>query len=312
MINFELSAPRGRYIIPFSDWGFKELFGTDPNKDLLIRLLNELLPGRHIVDVEFLPDDIRVPLSTTGQISLDIYCRCLDGTRIIVEMQNRVGKTFADRMLIYSAVSLLENYTRKRDYYRVCDVVCIAITTENVFPETPKTPVRLALCDTQEERTTIRSDKILEIFVELRKLADSAEAKSPSERDFLEKFSLAMGSMQYCEGEPDELGGDEFFRRMFDAGDLNGYDEDKKQLYRENVMNEFKAKMTLLELTHDAREDGFAEGEAKGKAEGLVEGEAKGAAAAKAETARAMLAEGLTIDLVAKCTGLTTEQITAL
>ena len=92
-----------------------------------------------------------------------------------------------------------------------------------------------------------------------------------------------MGSMQYCDDEPDELGEDEF-----------------------------KAKMTLLELTHDAREDGFAEGEAKGKAEGLVEGEAKGAAAAKAETARAMLAEGLTIDLVAKCTGLTTEQITAL
>lgn len=135
--------------------------------------------------------------------------------------------------------------------------------------------------------------------MELRKLADSAEAKGPSERDFLEQFSVAMGSMQYCEGEPDELSGDEFFRRMFDAGDLNGYDEDKKQLYRENVMNEFKAKMTLLELTHDAREDGFAEGEAKG------------AAAAKAETARPMLAEGLIIDLVAKCTGLTTEQITA-
>lgn len=74
-----------------------------------------------------------------------------------------------------------------------------------------------------------------------------------------------MGSMQYCDDEPDELG-----------------------------------------------EDGFAEGEAKGKAEGLVEGESKGAAAAKAETARVMLAEGLTIDLVAKCTGLTTKQITAL
>ena len=89
-------------------------------------------------------------------------------------------------------------------------------------------------------------------------------------------------------------------------------------------MNEFKAKMTLLELTHDAREDGFAEGEAKGraegkaeglaegKAEGLVEGEAKGAVAAKAETARAMLADGLSIETVMKYTGLTAEQITAL
>ena len=91
--------------------------------------------------------------------------------------------------------------------------------------------------------------------MELRKLADSAEAKSPSDRDFLENFSLAMGSMQYCEGEPDELSGDGFFRRMFDAGDLNGYDEDKKQLYRENVMNEFKAKMTLIVTGIAAAED---------------------------------------------------------
>ena len=73
-------------------------------------------------------------------------------------------------------------------------------------------------------------------------------------------------------------------------------------------MNEFKAKMTLLELTHDAREDGFAEG----KAEGLAEGLAEGTAEAKADTARAMLKEGLAIELIAKCTGLTTEQITEL
>jgi len=32
-----------KYISPFTDFGFKKLFGTELNKDLLIDFLNELL-----------------------------------------------------------------------------------------------------------------------------------------------------------------------------------------------------------------------------------------------------------------------------
>ncbi len=35
-----------RYIDPFTDFGFKKLFGSEPNKDLLIDFLNELLRGQ--------------------------------------------------------------------------------------------------------------------------------------------------------------------------------------------------------------------------------------------------------------------------
>ena len=135
-------------------------------------------------------------------------------------------------MLIYSAVSLLENYTRRRS-----------------TPQSAATKFWKSSWNCVNLRTAPRP-------------------KAP-----------ARGTWDYA---------------------LNGYDEDKKQLYRENVMNEFKAKMTLLELTHDAREDGFAEGEAKGRAEGI------------AETARAMLADGLSVETVMKYTGLTAEQIAAL
>ena len=34
-----------KYINPFTDFGFKKLFGTEPNKDLLIDFLNQLLKG---------------------------------------------------------------------------------------------------------------------------------------------------------------------------------------------------------------------------------------------------------------------------
>ncbi|VAW82144.1 conserved hypothetical protein, partial [hydrothermal vent metagenome] len=32
-----------KYINPFTDYGFKKIFGEEPNKDLLLDFLNELL-----------------------------------------------------------------------------------------------------------------------------------------------------------------------------------------------------------------------------------------------------------------------------
>jgi hypothetical protein len=36
---------KDKYINPFTDFGFKKLFGTELNKDLLMDFLNELLPS---------------------------------------------------------------------------------------------------------------------------------------------------------------------------------------------------------------------------------------------------------------------------
>ena len=35
----------GRYINPFTDAGFKRIFGQEANKDLLINFLNEIIQG---------------------------------------------------------------------------------------------------------------------------------------------------------------------------------------------------------------------------------------------------------------------------
>ena len=44
----------GRYINPFTDWGFKRLFGQEFSKDLLINFLNDLFDGEfQIKDVTF-------------------------------------------------------------------------------------------------------------------------------------------------------------------------------------------------------------------------------------------------------------------
>ena len=60
------------------------------------------------------------------------------------------------------------------------------------------------------------------------------------------------------------------------------------------------------------RAEGLAEGRTKGRAEGLAEGRTKGRAEERIEIARNMKANGLPVDLVAACSGLSPEEIAQL
>ena len=50
-----------RYINPFTDFGFKKIFGQEYNKDLLIDFLNSILPrnGDLITDIKYGSQDYR-------------------------------------------------------------------------------------------------------------------------------------------------------------------------------------------------------------------------------------------------------------
>ena len=76
-----------RYINPYTDFGFKKLFGTEMNKDLLVSFLNALLHGEEIIrDVKYLPTE---QLSGYGsrRAIFDVYCENEQGEAFIVEIQ---------------------------------------------------------------------------------------------------------------------------------------------------------------------------------------------------------------------------------
>ena len=45
----ELQELKDRYVNPYTDFGFKKLFGSEMNKDLLISFINSLLSGEEVV-----------------------------------------------------------------------------------------------------------------------------------------------------------------------------------------------------------------------------------------------------------------------
>ncbi len=292
-----------RYIIPTSDWGFKRLFGSEINKGLLISLLNKIIDDKVIEDLEYLDRDVMVPVGSVRRMSFDVYCKCTDGSRVIVEMQNYAKTTFVDRALVYTSASILENYSySKSKDYRVQKTYLIAITGEKIFPNVKHAPVRLALCDMDVPKTTVLNDKILHIFIELPKFANKLEDLS-KDSSFLSKFAVAMKTMASFNERPSVMD-DEMLVRMFDAADLHSYKKDDRHNYKKSVMNEFEYEETLKEY----RQEGIEEGRAEGRAEGIEEGKKSTCL----EIAAKMLKQGISPETISACTGLNQDDIASL
>lgn len=98
-----------KFINPYTDFGFKKLFGEDANKDLLIDFLNQLLPSYHqIVDLNFRNSEKLTEIQSDRKAIFDIHCIAISGERFIVEMQKAKVNFFKDRSLFYVTFPIRE------------------------------------------------------------------------------------------------------------------------------------------------------------------------------------------------------------
>ncbi|MCI7016921.1 MAG: Rpn family recombination-promoting nuclease/putative transposase, partial [Prevotella sp.] len=87
-----------RYISLLTDFGFKRIFGTAPNKELLINFLNSLFDGKQVIkDVKYLNTEHFGDNASARKAIFDVYCEGDDGEKFIVEMQNAYQDFFKDR-----------------------------------------------------------------------------------------------------------------------------------------------------------------------------------------------------------------------
>ncbi|MDQ7089502.1 MAG: Rpn family recombination-promoting nuclease/putative transposase [Methylococcales bacterium] len=117
-----------KYFNPYTDFGFKKLFGEEANKDLLIDFLNQLLPDYHqIATLEFKNVENINDTAKERRAIFDIYCQTNDGNRFIVEMQKAKVKFFKDRSLFYSTFPI-KDQAKKGDWdFELLPVYFIAI-----------------------------------------------------------------------------------------------------------------------------------------------------------------------------------------
>ena len=93
-----------RYVDILTEAGFKAVFGVEKNKDVLIGLLNVVLPAhRRVTDLAYSTTEVPGFTMSNKSVRLDLRCTGEDGTRFIVEMQCYRQLNFFRRCVEYAA-----------------------------------------------------------------------------------------------------------------------------------------------------------------------------------------------------------------
>lgn len=300
-----------RFIYPTSDWGFKYLLGSEKNKDLLIGILRELLPDLGIESVEYLPQEVGIPIRKMKKARFDVHCRLLDGSRIVVEMQNYAYETFLDRAVVYTAAAILDNYVNTAaKEYQIGKTVFIAFVGDPLFKNTSRSPIRLSLCDVDELSTTLRCDRVLQIFIELPKFGGSIE-DIKEDTPFVEQLAYALMEMADCDEIPANIT-NPLIKRLFEAADLSEMDTDMKTEYKSSILSEADYEYLMAGAKKEGLLEGLLEGRAEGRAEGHAEGLAEGRAEGIESVARAMKKQGAAMEMILSVTGLAEDAVSGL
>ena len=309
----------GRYINPFTDWGFKRLFGQEFSKDLLINFLNDLFEGEfQIKDVTFKDKEQLGDTNDLRGCIFDIYCVTDDDKHFIVEMQNRWVPFFVNRSIYYASKAFVaqrkkfdEAGVRTAILYQFVPVYVVCIM--NFMPkEHEVTKFRTDVALREKSSDSMFSDKLRFIYLSLPFFDKSEEE---CETGF-EKWIYVLKYMEVLERLP-FTAQKKIFDHLAKLADVRCLSSEEQEKYDESIKAADDYYSGLYGSYVEGEEKGIAkgraEGIAKGRAEGIAkgraEGMAKGMAKEKLDTANRLLSMGLSEAQVSTATELPLEEI---
>lgn len=269
-----------KYADLLDDEVFKLVFGQESSKDVMIEFLNQVIPDRTIVDVEYLDKEMHPKEREKKKSVYDLFCRTDDGTRVIVELQKRKQDDYAERMLYYSMHQILKQVDAGDSSYGFCPVYVISIMDFTISPNDGLPTVRTVYRLQEVEYHKQLTDRLTYIFIELPKFRKSV---TELDGDVLEGMYFCLKNMPHLQDRPEVLTHD-VFDKIFTITEFLNMDEDTRTKIRKNMTTERDFKNQLAYARKEGREEG--------REEGLM------------QAARNMKAQGLPVDMIAKVTGL--------
>ena len=302
---------KAKYINPYTDFGFKKLFGEEANKNLLIDFLNQLLPDEHKI--------VRLNFKNTEQLSqtiaerkavFDIHCENEKGDRFIVEMQKAKLKFFKDRAVFYTTFPIKEQAEKGDWDFRLTPIYCVAIL-DFTYDEDREEKDYISNVQLRDQFCRVFYDKLTYIFIEMPRFNKEAHEVVTH----FDKWLYFLKHLEDFESIPDILN-DEVFVQGFKTAEIANFDEKQMAEYEGSLMLYRDLKAAIDTSVEEGWVKGNIQGRIEGKREGLIEGKKEGLAEGKNEKAKEMakasLREGLSIELISKLTGLSTEEIKKL
>ena len=285
-----------RYISLLTDFGFKRIFGTAMNKDLLICFLNSLFDGKQVVkDVMYLNSENVGDVYTDRKAIFDVYCEGENGEKFIVEMQNAYQTYFKDRSLFYSTFPIREQAPKGNDWdFKLNHVYTIALLNFDMNDEAfDKAKIRhhVQLCDTATHK--VFYDKLEFIYVEIAKFDKSLDELNT----LYDKWLFALKNLYKLNERPKALR-DRVFDRLFEEAEIAKFTKQELREYEASKMAYRDIKNSIDTAKREGMAEGWEKGVKKGKAEGKAE-ERERNRKEKENSIRNMLKSGISPEQIA-------------
>jgi predicted transposase/invertase (TIGR01784 family) len=224
------NAPK--YINPFTDFGFKKIFGEEANKDLLIDFLNELLApqNQHIKELAYKKTDRQGISPLDRNVVFDLYCENEKGEKFTVELQKAKQAWFKDRMLYYSSFSIQEQGIKGDWDYRLKAVYVIGIL-DFVIDEGKDNEIVVShnqLMD--KDRHTVFYDKLT--FVTLQ-MPNFSKTEEELETNF-DKWLYVIKNLHRLENIPERLK-TRIFEKLFKTASYSALTKVERDKYEESL-----------------------------------------------------------------------------
>ena len=277
-----------------TDFGFKRIFGTDPNKELLVNFLNSLFDGEEVIkDVKYLNSENVGDVYTERKAIFDVYCENEKGEKFIVEMQNAYQTYFKDRSLFYSTFPIREQAPKGSDWnFCLKKVYVVALLNYRMSDEafdSSDTIHTIALMDTKTNK--VFNAKLMFKYVEVGRF-DKTDDELISLSD---KWMYVLKNLSRLDNRPSSLR-EKIFTKLFDAAAIARFTPMELREYEDSL----KAYRDIKNSLDTAKEEGRAEGREEGRAEGI------------AMVVKNMHEKGMDIDVIASITGLNKDEVESL
>ena len=284
-----------KYINPYTDFGFKLLFGTAMNKELLISFLNALLFKEETVkDVTYLNAEHLDTQEYDRRAVFDVYCENEKGEKFLVEMQRGEQQFFKDRSVYYATFPIREQSQRGKWDYELKAVYIIGIlnfTFNDTDGDYFHHEVKLVDLYTHK----VFYDKLTFIYLEMPKF----NKKEDELESMFDKWLFVLRNLSSLFERPRALQ-NRVFDRLFEAAEIAKFNSKELGEYWESLKN-FRDWYSVMSTQLK-----------KGREEGLKEGLEQGRKEECFKNAKKMKQAGIAFDVIAQVNGLPIGEIASL
>ena len=279
---------KAKYVNPFTDFGFKKIFGEEASKPMLIDFLTSLLPETQIVDLTFKDKDKLGRSEDDRKAIYDIYCENSSGEKIIVELQKAKQNYFKDRTVYYATFPIQEQAAKGEWNYQLSYVYCVGILDfkfdnkiQNGSGEVTHT-VQL-----KDQKNQVFYEKLKFVYLEMPHFVKEEHELETR----LDKWLYFIQRLEDFQEIP-EIFKDEVFIQAFKTAEIAKYSDDERSSYEASL----KVYRDLKGVIDTAFEDGKKDGK---KERNL-------------EIAKKLKDKGMDTDFIIETTGLTQDEIDEL